>query len=396
MYKANMLTRVIRQLLESQKGLAFRPLVPPSYCLIFGPREQSKSCLGTDANNNSKENKRTVEQLYYLSVNIKKIRQVKGWVLSKDAAYVEETADFLKSLGAGEMTVASILERCPEAFLHDPVELDAKKCLWRSVCSSDDQLLKIIEKFPESFFSYKYPENQRANINYFQDLGLNKKIVCRLLTSSPQIFCNSVEDNEHIISTLEENYLGLGGSEANFKTWLMKLLSQDPFIILKPPSALKKNLHFIQRLGFCDHDVLKLLSNLKGFIFDLNCNTMESSMLFTKKVFECSDEELKPIILKFPGVLYYTVPVLEERLKCLLKEGASLDQVKACPSVLELTTQIVEYRIAKIKSLGHKIKDQNLEVLNGTKKDFEVSYGRLQVKKMRPLFNPVAPLQIDE
>ncbi|KAM8971871.1 transcription termination factor 2, mitochondrial [Pelodytes ibericus] len=347
-------------------------------------------------NTQATENKQTVESLYNLSVNITKIRQSKAWVLSKEVTFIEETVSFLKSLGANGITVANILERCPEAFLQDPTDTNLQRSIWNLVCPADQQLVKIIEKFPDAFFVIKCPVNQRANIICFQDLGLHNRIILRLLATCPQIFCNSVEANKHIIGALEESYLGLSGSKANFKPWLMKLLSQDPFIMLKPSSAIKKNLNFIQSLGFSDTDVLKLLAQLKGFIFDLSSSNMESSILFSKTVFGCDDQEMRQMIIKFPGILYYSVPVLEDRLKCLLREGASVGQVKECPNVLELTRQILEFRIKKMRSLGHQITDQSLEVLSGTKKDFEASYGRLQVKKERPLFNPVAPLHVEE
>ncbi|XP_063301439.1 transcription termination factor 2, mitochondrial [Pelobates fuscus] len=395
-FKTTMLTSVIPRLLKLQRQSATKYIVPLSYSFIFGTRQYSSTYSDTDVEQFINENKRTVDSLYKLSINIKKIRQLKRWVLLKDVAFVEETADFLKGLGANEITVANILEQCPEAFLQDPAVIDTQRHLWSLICSSDEELVKIIEKFPESFFVHKCPDIQKANITYLKELGLNKKIICRLLASSPQIFCNSVEGNKEIISALEDIYLTIGGSKANFKTWLMKLLSQDPFVLLKPSSALKTNLNFIQSLGFDDTEVLKLLSKLKGFIFDLNCTTMENSILFTRTVFKCSDDDLRQMILKFPGVLYYSVPVLKDRLTCLVRGGASLDQVKQSPNVLELTTQIIEYRIKKIKLLGHEIRNQHLDILNGTKKDFEVSYGRLQVKKERPLFNPVAPLQVDE
>ncbi|XP_053321638.1 transcription termination factor 2, mitochondrial [Spea bombifrons] len=396
-----MMSKIVLRVLRIRSGPGIKyyackqKALSPNYP-IFGSRQYVSPNLGSDTKNSSEENKRTISNLYNLSVNIKKIRQLKGWVLSKDVAFVQETADFLKGLGANEPLVANILERCPEAFLQDPAEVKEQRYIWHLVCPNDDELVQIIEKFPDSFFVYKSPENQRDNIAYFKDLGLSNKIICRLLTSSPQIFCNPIEDNKQIIDGVKENFLNLGGSEANFKTWLMKMLSQDPFIMFKSSSAIKENVKFLQSLGFSDTEILKLMSKLKGMIFDLSCSTMEESTTFSRSVFNCDDEELRQMILKCPGILYYSVSVLEDRLKCLIREGASVDQVKKCPNVLELTTQIIEFRIKKMKSLGHEIQNQHLDVLNGTKKDFEVNFGRLQVKKERPLFNPVAPLHVDE
>ncbi|XP_018413445.1 PREDICTED: transcription termination factor 2, mitochondrial [Nanorana parkeri] len=359
-------------------------------------RTYTASKSGTDGQNFGEENQKTVESLYNLSVNCKKIRHLKGWVLCKEEAYVEETADILKEMGANTMMVANILESCPEAFLQEPAEIKVQKSIWNLVCPKDQELITIIEKFPDSFFGYKSFKNQQDNIRYFQDLGLSNKIVCRLLTSATQIFCNQIEDNKKIIDALGENYCRLGGTKENFKTWLKKLLSQDPFVLSRSSAAFKENVTFLQNLGFTDAEVLKLMSKLKGFIFDMTCSNMKLGVLFTKTTFDCGDEELRRLVMKCPALLYYSVPLLEDRLKHLIQEGASISQVKEYPNILELTPQIIQFRARKVKALGRQIKDQDLEVLNGTKKDFEANYVKLQVRRERPLFNPVAPLNVEE
>ncbi|KAM7056621.1 transcription termination factor 2, mitochondrial isoform 2-T4 [Acridotheres tristis] len=342
------------------------------------------------------ENKKTLENLYSLSVDITKIRRVKEWVLLQDVAYVKEIAGILQEMGADETTVASIIEHCPEAILHTPAEINSQRALWQLVCQDEKQLIKLIEQFPESFFTTECQENQKANILFFQELGLKNNIITRFLTSAPNIFYNPVEKNKNVIETLQRNYLNLGGSEANMKIWILKLLSQNPFILLNTSTTIQENLEFLQKNDFTDQEVLQLLSKLKGFIFQLNSTTMQKSILFSKNIFKCSDQELKQLVLKCPALLYYSVPVLEERLEGLLKEGISIAQIRETPMVLELTTQIVQYRIKKLSALGYDIKSGNLECLNGTKKDFEVTYGKIQSKKERPIFNPVAPLHIED
>ncbi|XP_064311887.1 transcription termination factor 2, mitochondrial [Phalacrocorax carbo] len=342
------------------------------------------------------ENKNTVENLYKLSVDVKKIRRLKEWVLLQDVAYVKEIAGILQEMGADATAVANILERCPEAILQPPAEINSQRALWQLVCQNEKLLIKLIQQFPESFFTTEYHENQKANILFFQELGLKNNIITRFLTSAPTIFYNPVEKNRNVIETLQRNYLSLGGSDANMKIWILKLLSQNPFILLNTSTTIQENLEFLQKNEFTDHEVLQLLSKLKGFIFQLTSTTMQKSMLFSKSVFKCSDQELKHLVLKCPALLYYSVPVLEERLEGLLKEGISVAQIRETPMVLELTTQIVQYRIKKLSALGYDIKSGTLESLSGTKKDFEVNYGKIQSKKERPIFNPVAPINIED
>ncbi|NXT79708.1 MTEF2 factor, partial [Zapornia atra] len=342
------------------------------------------------------ENKKTIESLYRLSVDIKKIRRLKEWVLLQDVAYVQEIAGILQEMGADETTVASVLERCPEAVLRTPAEVNTQRALWQSVCWNEKQLIKLIEQFPESFFTTKYHKNQEANILFFQELGLKNNIITRFLTSTPSVFYNPVEQTKSVIETLQRSYLSLGGSDANMKIWILKLLSQNPFILLNTPTSMQENLEFLQKNGFTDDEVLQLLSKLKGFIFQLTPATMQKSMLFSKNTFKCSDQELKELVLKCPALLYYSAPVLEERLEGLLREGVSVAQIREMPMVLELTTQIVQYRIKKLSALGYDMKSGTLESLNGTKKDFEVNYSKIQSKKERPIFNPVAPINIED
>lgn len=350
----------------------------------------------TTDHQSNKENKRTVEKLYKFSVDIRKIRRLKGWVLFEDETYVEEVADVLQQLGADEATVASILERCPEAIVCSPTTVNTQREVWQLVCKNEQELVKLIEQFPESFFTIKDQETQKLNIQFFQELGLKNVVIGRFLTTASNIFHNPIEKNRQMISILQESYLNLGGSEANMKVWLLKLLSQNPFILLNSSAAIKKTLEFLQEQGFTNFEILQLLSKLKGFLFQLCPGNIQNSISFSKNAFKCTDHDLKQLVLKCPAILYYSVPVLEERIQGLLKEGISIAQIKETPMVLELTPQIVQYRIRKLNSLGYRIKDGHLANLNGTKKEFEANFGKIQAKKGRPLFNPVAPLNVEE
>lgn len=348
------------------------------------------------ADQSNKENERTVEKLYEFSVDIRKIRRLKGWVLWEDETYVEEIVNILQQLGADETAVASVLERCPEAILCSPAAVNVQRELWQSVCKNKEELVKLIEQFPESFFTVKDQENRKQNVQFFQELGLRNVVISRFLTTASSIFHNPVEKNKQMIRILQESYLNLGGSEANMKVWLLKLLSQNPFILLNSSAAIKETLAFLQEQGFTDFEILHLLSKLKVFLFQLSPRSIQNSISFSKSAFKCTDHDLKQLVLKCPALLYYSAPVLEERIQVLLKEGISIAQIRETPMVLELTPQIVQYRIRKLNSLGYRIKDGHLANLNGTKKDFEANFGKIQAKKGRPLFNPVAPLNVDE
>ncbi|XP_050995679.1 transcription termination factor 2, mitochondrial [Acomys russatus] len=358
---------------------------PPSACFTYKTDGQA-----------NRENTRTVEKLHACSVDISKIRRLKGWVLLEDETYVEEITNILKELGANKTVIASILERYPEAIVCSPAAVDSKRKMWQMVCRNETELIRLIEQFPEPFFTIKDQENQKLNVQFFQELGLKNVVITRFLTTASSIFHNPVENNRRMIGVLQESYLNLGGSEANAKVWLLKLLSQNPFIVLSSPTAVDEILEFLQGQGFTNSEILQLLSKLKGFLFQLQPGSIQNSLSFTKTTFECTDCDLRQLVVKCPALLYYPAMVLGERIQALLKEGISIAQIRESPMVLELTPQIIQYRIRKLNSLGYRIEDGHLASLNGTKKEFEANFSKMQPKQRRPLFNPVASLNVEE
>ncbi|XP_056138388.1 transcription termination factor 2, mitochondrial [Lampris incognitus] len=344
----------------------------------------------------SAENRHTVEALYYLSVDIQRIRKLKGWVLCHHPAYVLEAASLLRDMGASPPVIAQVLALHPEAVLCSPEQMQAQRELWLSVCPNQKVLVGIIEKFPASFFTASaHHANQRSNIAYFQNLNLNKRIIVKLMAAAPQSFSRPIGENEEMVRTLQQAYLELGGEEANMKIWLQKLLSQNPFVLLKAPDVLRQNLLFLRDKGFTTAELLHLLSKLKGFVTELNPDSMLHTLVYAQDTMGCSEAELRNIVLDCPALLYYSEAILAERFKGLLSAGISMHQIIETPTVLELTSQIVNYRIQRLKAYGYDVRTGSLEALNGTKKDFELSQGKLQLRRERPMFNPVAPLNVN-
>lgn len=342
------------------------------------------------------ENQQTVDTFYDLAVDIQKVRKLKGWVLHQHPAYAKEVAHLLRDMGASGSVIANVLVVHPEAVLCNPEEMAAQKELWVSVCPNKKELVNIIEKFPASFFtSASHHDNQRNNIAYFHSLKLNKRIITKLMASAPQSFSRPVGQNQVMVDTLQRSYIELGGEKNNMKIWLQKLLSQNPFVLLKSSDVLRQNLLFLRDRGFTTAELLHLLSKLRGFVTELNPDSMNQTLLYSQEMMCCSEDQLRVIVLKCPALLYYPKHILADRFKGLLSAGISMSQVIHTPTVLELTTQIVNYRIQKLRGHGYDVRTGSLDVLNGTKKDFEQSYGKLKLRVQRPLFNPVAPLKTD-
>ncbi|CAL8262916.1 unnamed protein product [Merluccius merluccius] len=345
----------------------------------------------------AEENRHTVDALHRLSVDVQKIRELKGWVLLRTPAYVDEAAGLLKVLGASGPVVARVLTLHPEAVLCHPEQMQAQRHLWASVCPDPRELVGVIEKFPASFFTCaSHHAHQLDNVAYFRRLNLNKRIVAKLMAGAPQSFSRPVEDNEKMVVALRAAYLELGGKDANVNVWLQKLLSQNPFVLLKDPERLGRNVRFLAEKGFTSAQLLGLLSKLRGLVAELSPDAMRRALAFSQSALGCSDDRLCRVVLDCPALLCHSEAVLAQRFQGLFGAGVGASQILETPTVLELTTEIVNHRVQRLKACGYDIRTGGLEALGGTKKDFEASCGKLQQRRERPMFNPVAPLRTDD
>ncbi|XP_040028572.2 transcription termination factor 2, mitochondrial [Gasterosteus aculeatus] len=358
---------------------------------LLGPPSASASTAAPPPK--TPENQLTVRSLYQLSVDIRKVRKSKAWVLSEGSAYVRETAELLRDMGADATAIASILETHPEAVLCRPEEAAAQRDLWVSVCPNKRELMSMVEKFPASFFTLTHHGHQRANVLFLQSLGLGNRIIGKLMASAPQSFSRPVGLNKEVVHTLRETYLELGGDEGDLRVWLRKLLAQNPHILLRPAGAWRDSLGFLRERGFTTEELLGLVSSLRASVAELRPEAMRRALGYVEAALACSEDELKQIATRCPAVLHHSLPTLAARFQGLMDVGLSAQQVKESPNVLELTTPIVLYRIQKLASLGYDVRSGSLDVVAGTKKDFETSCGKLHLRQRRPMFNPVAPLR---
>ncbi|XP_068163203.1 transcription termination factor 2, mitochondrial-like [Antennarius striatus] len=318
------------------------------------------------------ENQHIVVSFCELSVDVQKIRKLKGWILSESSAFVAETADLLRDMGANMTAIIRILEIHPEAVLCRPEEIAVQRELWESVCPDKLELLSIVEKFPASFFTPTHHSNQRANILYLQSLCLSRRVIGKLMGSAPQSLSRPVEWNQEIIHILRETYLDLGGDEVNLHLWLQKLLSQNPYILLQPAEAWRDSLGFLRQQGFTTQELLSLVSSLRASITELKLENMQQALAFVEEAFACTKDELKQIVICCPAVLHYSFPTLVGRFQGLMDVGVTVEQVKESPNILELATHIVLYRIQKLASCGYDVHLGKLDAIVGTKEDVEM------------------------
>lgn len=99
-----------------------------------------------------------------------------------------------------------------------------------------------------------------------------------------------MESNQEVIHTLRETYLDLGGDEGNLRLWFQKLLSQNPYILMRPAEAWRDSLGFLREKGFTTEELLVLGSSLRASIAELQLEAMQQALDYTQEVLVCSDE----------------------------------------------------------------------------------------------------------
>ncbi|CAL9682800.1 unnamed protein product [Knipowitschia caucasica] len=333
--------------------------------------------------NNRLENQDTIEALYKLSLDIGKVRKYKSWVLSETSAYVSETAEILEDMGAHASVIASIMQNHPEAILSRPEDIIARKNLWMSVCASEDQLIRIIEKFPAAFFMRFHYENQHANITYLQRLGLCNEIIGKVIACAPQSLSQSVQRNKEVIHTLRETYLELGGNERDLRVWLQTLLGQNPLVLLWPAAVWRDGLCFLTDQGFTNDEMLSV--GLRAPMAEMQLQNMHQVMSFFKQVLDCSKEELKQIVICCPAILSLSLATMVERFYGMMDIGLGTEQIKETPAVLQMSTQMVRYRMQKLASCGYDVHSNSLEIIVRSKRDFDMTCALLQQKQQKTL-----------
>merc|ERR1719357_1254345 len=103
---------------------------------------------------------------------------------------------------------------------------------------------------------------------------------------------------------------------------------------MRPAEAWRDSLGFLREQGFTTEELLSLVSGLRASIAELQPATMRQALDYTQAVLQCSDAELRAVVLRCPAVLYYSVPKLVGRFQGLLDAGVSMEQVKETPDVL--------------------------------------------------------------
>nr|XP_057903013.1 transcription termination factor 1, mitochondrial [Doryrhamphus excisus]XP_057903014.1 transcription termination factor 1, mitochondrial [Doryrhamphus excisus] len=343
---------------------------------------QSRFCSVTPKENDKSlkpENESLLENLNLLGVDVKMARQRQPGVFRKIFTNEQGLAGFLQSKGASRSTVASIISRYPRAITRSLEHLEQRWQLWRNVFQTDEEIVSILERSPESFFRSSDNENLEKNITFLSSLGLNKKHLHRLLTTAPRTFSNSLELNRQMVEFLEDICVEMGGNHP--EQFAKDVVSRNVYILIRSTKRVKANIdHLRASLKLSDSELLDLLHGPGAEILDLSNEYLKNNFTSLQQKMRsvgCGKVGLKKLIMSYPVVLYTGAATLNTKLDCLLKGGITMQQILDKPKVLDYSTHNITAKLEELHRIGFDFKENGIHILDLSRKRFEAKLEKL-------------------
>ncbi|XP_054620176.1 transcription termination factor 1, mitochondrial [Dunckerocampus dactyliophorus] len=345
---------------------------------------QSRFCSVTPKENELKtslnpENESLLENLNLLGVDLKMARQRQPGVLRKSFTNEQGLAGFLQSKGASRKIVASIISRYPRAITRSLEHLEQRWQLWRNILQTDEEIVSILERSPESFFRSSDNENLEKNITFLSSLGLNKKHLHRLLATAPRTFSNSLELNRQMVEFLEDICVKMGGNSP--EQFAKDVVSRNIYILIRSTKRVKANIDNLRAsLKLSDSELLALLQGPGAEILDLSNEYLKNNFTSLEQKMRsngCRKADIKKLIIRYPIVLYTGAATLSSKLDCLLKGGITMRQIIDKPKVLDYSTQNITAKLEALHRIGFDFHENGISILDLSRKRFEAKLEKL-------------------
>ncbi|XP_010871939.2 transcription termination factor 1, mitochondrial [Esox lucius] len=346
--------------------------IPRGLCTISANTSELKPLAG-------RENELLLESLTFMGVDVKMARQRQPGVLRKFITNEQGLANFLHGKGASRKVVASIISRYPRAITRTGEHLEQRWALWRGIFKSDQEIINILDRSPESFFRSSDNDNLEKNIVFLSSLGLDAKDLHRLLTTAPRTFSNSVELNRQMVKFLEDMSAELGGQD--HRQFAKAVISRNLYILIRSTKRVKANIDFLKgSFNISDPELLALLQGTGAEILDLSNEYLKRNLKrLQEKMMSlgCQKANVKKLIICYPTVLFIGPDTLSSKLDCLLKRGISMAQILEKPKVLEYSTQNITQRLEELTKLQYDFKKNGINILDMSRKRFDAKLERL-------------------
>ncbi|XP_036433794.1 transcription termination factor 1, mitochondrial [Colossoma macropomum] len=329
---------------------------------------------------NGSENISLLENLTILGVDLKKARQRQPGVLRKVLTNERGLAEFLSSKGASREVIASIISRFPRAITRSGEHLEERWQLWRSIFQDDAEIVRILDRSPESFFRSSDNENLEKNILFLNSLGIMHRDLPKLLTKAPRVFSNSLELNRTMVELLQSICVSLGGKD--HEAFARAIISRNVYILIRSTKRVKANIEFLlTSLKLSDTEALSLFQSHGADILDLSHTSLKRNFknLWVKlRSLGCRKAEMKKLVLNYAQVLFVSPERLNEKLDCLVEGGIDVRQIVEKPKVLDFSSVTLKQRLDDLNSLGYNFDANGIAILDMSKKRFDAKMEKLR------------------
>ncbi|XP_072529473.1 transcription termination factor 1, mitochondrial [Salminus brasiliensis] len=324
-----------------------------------------------------------LENLSILGVDLKSAWQRQPGVLRKAQTNEHGLAEFLSHKGASRDVIASIISRYPRAITRSGKHLEERWKLWHSILQDDSEIIRILDRSPESFFRSSDNEDLEKNIVFLTSLGVMPRDLMKLLSTAPRVFSNSLELNRAMVELLKSVCESLGGRD--HEAFARAILFKNAYVLIRSTKRVSANIQFLLTYFMLSNaEALNLLQSHGAKILDLSHTSLERNIknLQAKlKTLGCSSSETKKLVLKHSVVLFVSAERLNKKLDCLVEGGIDVKHIVGRPNVLDFSIVTLKQRLSKLNTIGYDFEANGIGILDMSKKRFQQKLMKLQVNE---------------
>nr|XP_004656405.1 transcription termination factor 1, mitochondrial [Jaculus jaculus] len=325
------------------------------------------------------ENEDLLNNLLTMGVDISKARKRQPGVFRRMVTNEQDLKMFLLSKGASEEMIASIISRYPRSITRTSENLSKRWDLWRMIMTSDLEIVNILQRSPESFFRSNNNLNLENNIKFLYTVGLTRKCLCRLLTSAPRTFSNSLDLNKQMVEFLQEVCLSLGHNDPT--DFVKKVISKNPFILIQSIKRVKTNIEFLQStFNLNKGELLLLICGPGAGILDLSNDYAQKNYTNIKEKLlslGCTDEEVQKFVLSYPDMIYLAEKKFNDKIDNLIQENIHVSQILENPRILDSSLSTLKTRIKELVVAGYDLSSSNIALLSWSQKRYKTKMKKL-------------------